>query len=187
MRKVKETISAEDRGVRASFAFSAFWLFLVLVAAAPYASAQDGDTDDPAPPPLRIISKTENAQLNAETNTGRRSELALQLMDLRLKRAEALKNSEEYDAMLIELGSFHGLIDNTLGLLHREQSRSGKALNALKKYEMALRKFPSRLELIRRDLPDRYGYHLIVLLRALRDARSKALEPFFGSTVLPEQ
>ena len=42
-----------------------------------------------------------------------------------------------------------------------------------------------RLELIRRDMPERYEYYVRRLLKTVRDTRAKAVEPFFSSTVLP--
>lgn len=149
--------------------------------------AQETELDDVAPPPLKIVSRAETAQLNAESDVKRRTELALKLMDVRLRKAETLKESETFDTMLVELGVFHGLIENTSRFLHTEHLRRGKAFSYFKKYEMGLRAFTPRLELVRRDLPDRYGYYLKTLLRTVRDARSKALEPFFGDTVLPNQ
>lgn len=160
-------------------------LLLFLAISPRLSAAQDGE-DGPAPPPLKVLSKSETAALNAQADGKRRTELALRLMDARLKNAEALKGSENFDAMFAELGIFHGLMDNTSGFIRLENRQKGKAFTYFKKYEMGLRAFTTRLELIRRDLPDRYGYYLKALLRQLRDARSNAIEPFFGDTVVPQ-
>lgn len=146
--------------------------------------AQSSQTDDLAPPPMRLVSKGERSQLDASIDPKRRVELALMLMAGRMKRAETLKAGEDFENMFLELGGFHGLMDNTLDYLERENRRRGKVLNYFKKYEMGLRGFTPRLELIRRDLPTRYEPYIKTLLRYLRDARSKAIEPFYGDSVV---
>ena len=127
-------------------------------------AAQTPELDDPAPPPMRKISKGERDQLNAQPQTKKRIEVALQLMEGRIKKAEELRTAENFDAMFLELGGFHGLMDNTLDLITRENRRTGKALNYFKKYEFGLRSFTPRLELIRRDLPLRYDPYVLRLL-----------------------
>ena len=143
--------------------------------------------EDPAPPPLRKISQGERTQLDAQSESKRRIEIALQLMASRMKKAEDDKAAENFEAMFLELGGFHGLMDNTLDYLTRENRRTGKAFNYFKKYELGLRTFTPRLELIRRDIPVRYEPYIMRLLRYLRDARTKAIEPFFGDTVVPNK
>ena len=69
--------------------------------------------------------------------------------------------------------------------LTRRNGMRGSFKN-LKRFEMSLRKFVPRLELIRRETPDRYGYHVKQLVRSVRKARTKAIAPLFGDTVLPE-
>lgn len=164
------------------------WLLIFLIVAfLSAASAQSPLTDDPAPPPLPLISKGERSQLDSQPNPKRRLETAFQLMNERIKKAEELKNAENFDAMFAELGGFHGLIDYTLDFITKEHRQRGKALNFFKRFEIGLRGFRPRLELIRRDLPGRYLQYLSRLLKYLREARSKAIEPFFGDTVVPNR
>ena len=157
-------------------------LFCMLVSVTP---AQNDD--EPAPPPLRKISQGERTQLDSQSESKRRIEIALQLMDSRMKKAEDDKAAENFEAMFLELGGFHGLMDNTLDYLTRENRRTGKAFNYFKKYELGLRTFTPRLELVRRDIPVRSEPYIMRLLRYLRDARTKAIEPFFGDTVVPNK
>ena len=187
MRRVNDRASRSFRSVTRGLVDGmpiCLVLFLVFFATSP---AQTPDLDDPAPPPLRKISKGENELLNSQREAKKRIEVALQLMDGRMKKAEELKGGEDFDAMFLELGGFHGLMDNTLDFITRENRRSGKALNYFKKYELGLRTFTPRLELIRRDLPTRYDPYVLRLLRYLRDARTKAIEPFFDDTVIPNK
>ena len=145
------------------------------------------EVEDPAPPPMRKLSPGEKSQLDSRDDSKNRIEIALKLMEGRMKKAEELKAAENFDAMFLELGGFHGLMDITLGFLTRENQRTGKASNSFKKYELGLRTFTPRLELIRRDIPTKYESYIMRLLRYLRDARSKAIEPFFGDSVLPNK
>jgi hypothetical protein len=50
---------------------------------------------------------------------------------------------------------------------------------------MGLRQFRPRLELIRRDIPVKYEAYVRNLIIYLREARAKAVEPFFSDTIVP--
>jgi hypothetical protein len=39
---------------------------------------------------------------------------------------------------------------------------------------------------MRRAMPSRYGFYVQKLIRIVRDARTKAIEPLFDDTVLPQ-
>lgn len=138
------------------------------------------------PPPLKIISKTEQTQLDAETEVKQRTKLSLELMEARLLKAEDFGAKEEYREMFDELGKFHALMDNTIKFLTDSGTNKGKVLNNFKRVEMSLRKYVTRLELIRRSLPIKYEFYVRKLVKYVREARSKAVEPMFGETVLPD-
>lgn len=149
--------------------------------------AQEPAADDIAPPPLKFLSKEEKSQLEALPDVKKRTKLALELMGIRLKRAEEMHSKQEFEPMFLELGRFHALIDNTLDFLNRNNNDSGKVLNNYKRLEIGLRTFTPRLELIRRDLPLRFEFYVRNLTRYLRDARSKAVESLFSDTVVPNK
>jgi len=144
--------------------------------------AQD---DFEAPPPLKILTKNEKSRLEVENRVKQRTQLALELMEARLLKAESLSLKEEYPAMFDELGGFHALMDNTLDYLHNSDTDSGKVLNNFKRVEMTLRKYLFRLELIRRELPMKYESYVRKLTLYVRDARARAVEPLFADTVVP--
>lgn len=141
--------------------------------------------DDVAPPPLKFVAKDELARLEAITDVKKRTQTALELMSFRLKQAETLMTQEQLDQMYKELGGFHGLMDNTLAFLDKSDRDSGKVLNNYKRFEIGLRQFRPRLELIRRDIPIRYEPYVRNLILYLRDTRTKAVEPFFSDSVVP--
>ena len=171
--------------------FLAFFAFTICLAAVVTAQppAQDDDVEfdpDAAPPPVRTMNHTERTQLDGQQGLKERTKLALALMSTRLSRAEELNAKSEFSAMYNELGGFHALMDDTLEFLETAP-RKEKTLDNLKRFEMTLRGFAPRLALIRREAPQEYDHYVRVLLRYLRDARSKAIEPLFGNSVVPNR
>jgi hypothetical protein len=160
---------------------------LVLLIAPTYAFGQGVIEDNLAPPPLKILSADEKSKLGAEGEVKRRTKLALELMDARLKKAEALHTSQSYDEMFTELGAFHGLMDNMLDFLNKSDKDSSKVLYNFKRLEIGLRGFTPRLEMIHHDIPIRYEQYVRSLIKNVRTARARAIEPLFDDTVLPEK
>lgn len=148
------------------------------------AFAQD-EPKDAEPPPLKMISKEEKKALEGETEIKNRTNLALMLMEGRLKKAEDLNSKGAYEEMFGELGGFHALIDYTLNFLNRNDNGSKAIINNFKKLELSLRAYISRLEIIRRELPTKYEFYVRGLVKTVRDARTKAVEPLFSDTVVP--
>lgn len=165
------------------FPFSVLFIIFVF---SQISFAQQDEPQEIAPPPLKIITKEEKSQLDAETDVKRRTKLSLELMEARLLKAETFGKQEEYREMFNELGSFHALMDNTVNFLGNSDTNKGKVLNNFKRVELSLRKYITRLELVRRDLPIKYEFYVRKLVRFVREARTKAVEPLFGDTVLPD-
>ena len=143
------------------------------------------DAIDLAPPPLKILQKADQEQLDREKDIGDRTKLALKLMDGRLASAENQNSIQNFDGMFRELGHFHAIMDNGLEYLNRNNTGKGKVLDNFKRLEIGLRKFIPRLETIRRELPLKYEDYVRKLMIRIRDARAKATEPLFGETVVP--
>ena len=151
------------------------------------AIGQDVIEDDIAPPPLKILSPQEKSKLSAETDVRRRTKLALEFMDARLKRAETHDADQNYDEMFVELGGFHGLMENMLEFLNKSDRDSDRVLDNFKRFEIGLRGFTVRLEMIRHEIPLRYDHYVRNLVRNLRAARARAIEPLFDDTVVPQK
>ncbi|REJ78267.1 MAG: hypothetical protein DWQ47_02045 [Acidobacteria bacterium] len=137
------------------------------------------------PPPLNLLSKQEKTELESERKMKNRTKLALQFMDDRLKLSEKATETDDFPEALAQLGRFQALIRNTAGYLKGNEGNKGSFKN-FKRFEMTLREFIPRLELIRRELPYEYGYHVRELMKFVSDTRMNALEPFFDDTVIPE-
>ena len=158
-------------------------LFLAtLLMSSDFASAQE--TADDFPPPIKTFPRAERARLDAGTDPGQRVEVALTLLEGYLKKAESLARDENFRASFPELGSFHGVMEHTVTALRRDSRGTNKDFVSFKKLEMALRAFSPRIELIRRDAPAIYRGYLGQLLKDLRDARSRIIEPFYGNDVV---
>lgn len=147
----------------------------------------ESDYSDAAPPPVRAMSKEERSQLTAETGVKDRTKLALELMNARLTRAEQLNEKGDFSLMYNELGGFQALMDDTLDFLYANSKSRDSVLNNFKRFEMGLRTFGPRIGVIRREIPLEYDPYLKSLVRHLRDARSKAVEPLFADTVVPNR
>jgi hypothetical protein len=181
-------IGSKRFSVRSNNSYFLLFTFAFLLSFSPSVNAQDENENIPenlAPPALKIISKEEKSALAGVNDIKDRTKLALDLMEARLKKAEALNSEESFADLLTELGSFQALMDDTLRFLNRNADGRGKVMSTYKRFEMSLRAFMPRLELIRREVPDNYEYHVRKLLRNVRDTRAKAVEPFFSSTVVP--
>ncbi len=198
MREVSEGKCKKVKGKNVSFLklaksfsnrkyFSVYFClftFLILFLPSLTIAQEQFDTDD-APPPLKIISKQEKSLLDVETNVSDRTKLSLVLMENRLKKAEDFYTRESYVEMSDELGGFSALMDNTLNFLKKNDNGGGKILNNFKRLEINLRRFAPRLELIRRELPMRFESYVRNLIKSVRQARAKAVEPLFDDSVVP--
>ena len=142
--------------------------------------AQDEIPPDAAPPPLKQLTKSEKEQLAGETEVKGRTRMSLMLMDARVAIAEKYVPQERFEMVFRELGGFHALVDDALQFLAASESDKKKVLDNFKRFEMGLRTFTHRLELIRREMPPQREYYIRMLLREMREARAKAVEPLFG-------
>lgn len=145
----------------------------------------DKPPEDLVPPPLNVVTDDLLEQLDKQTKMKKRAKLSLKLMDSRLTKSEDLLDQNNYQESLTELGIFQGLLIDSLKYLKLNKDSKG-VLKHYKKLEMNLRDFLPRLELLRRNLPYKYGYHVKHLIFYVRDARTRALKPLFDDTVLPE-
>lgn len=174
-----------DGALRSSVTAVLFAGLLVLCLNAPSSAQTDGGTDD-FPPPLKTISKSEKKALESESDPKKRTMLSIELIEARLKKAETSSAQSAYRQMFFELGVLQGLIENSLAFLYQANRGTDKDFDNFKKFEMALRTFTPRVEILRRESPERYDRYLQSVLKQIRDARSKAVEPLFGDRVVPQ-
>jgi hypothetical protein len=181
-QKVRRSLNdpAGMRSFRLAFLIVAFLVFqFSLFAQDP--TEQDRIPADAAPPPIKQMSKDERAQLSAAKDVKMRTKLTLELMEARMKAAEQYLPQEQLEMVFRELGGFHALIIDALAYLANSDSNKKRQLDNFKRFEIGLRAFTHRIELIRREMPSQREYYVRLLLREIRDARAKAVEPLFGN------
>jgi len=153
---------------------------LLAFSIAGYAQGSDPETDDVAPP-MRIASKEERDRLASAADAKARTRIVIELMDARIKLAEDAIATSDPNAVHRELGGFHFLLEDGLQYLIRRDVGNGASGNNFKRYELALRAFAPRIELIRREMPLGYETYVLSVLKRLREARTRAVEPLFAN------
>jgi hypothetical protein len=148
--------------------------------------AQDKTAQLPAPPPLRVISKQERAQLDETRDDKARIRRTLELTSVRLQHAQELTAQQKYDSALSELGGYLALIDDALDFVGRMNTDSKKARDLYKHVELALRADAPRLTVIRRETPLEYAVRVKEVEERAREGRTEALNAFYGQTVVRE-
>lgn len=181
MRSENGELRIVNRALR--FIYSSALLSFCILHSAFCISAQD-DPPDTAPPPLKIVSKDERQKLDAEDDIKDRTNLALRMMDARLDSAEMHCANKNFDTMFRELGFFHALVDDSVTFLEKHDKSSKKVLDTFKKLEIGLRGFIPRLETVRRELPLRYEDYVLHLMKFVREARARAIDPMFSDSVV---
>lgn len=104
------------------------------------------------------------------------------MMNTRLAAAESAIASGDEMRMFFELGAFQGLIEDTLRTLleYDGVKRTSSQISNLKRFEVTVRGFPPRIEMIRRKTYDfEFDAYISDLQVQIRDARSRALDPMF--------
>jgi hypothetical protein len=188
-RQVQFQRSDGDRKGLRAFSRGCFYLaesVVLCFALFATASAQPPERIDTAPPPLKVVPKPERESLDKVKKPSDRTKLALGLMDARLGKAETANTGDDLSLLFTELGIFHALMDDTLLFLDSVHRSTGKSLDNFKRFEIGLRRFTPRLEMLRREMPLTHEYYVRSLLRQLRDARTKATEPLFGDSVIKD-
>jgi len=166
-----------------SLQFAALSILMIVACAAGYAQPPEEleIPPDAAPPPLKLLSKLEREQLQKVTKVQDRVKLALEMMDTRVTIAEKYIPQEQFEMVFRELGGFHALLDDTLNFLQSSDTNQKRVVDNFKRFEIGLRRISPRLELIRREMSPQREYYLRMLLREVREARAKAVEPLFGN------
>jgi hypothetical protein len=167
-----------------------FALVLSLLCASNLVSGQENpstEDEELIPPPIVILSDAEKTKLSAENDLKRRVLLCLSLADSRLQRAEQLTVADNFQDALSELGGYQAVIENGLSFLRRNNDGNNRAMDNFRRLEIALRSHTPRIEAMRRVTPFQFAAHLKTILDYARDARSRALDSFFGNTVIEEE
>jgi hypothetical protein len=140
----------------------------------------------PAPPPMRCVSAAERSELNAARDPKSRIRTTIDLASIRLTRSEEFTSQKNFDLASEELGGYLGLIDNVRVFVGGMNRDKGSTRDLYRHLEIALRAHIPRLAVMRRSTPAGYAGNLKDAEEYLRDARSEALDSFYGQSVLRE-
>jgi hypothetical protein len=150
-------------------------------------AAQPSPTPLTAPPPIRIITKEERAQIDQAGDSKQRLRLTIQIAGARLTRAEQHTAQGNYDEASAEVGSYHALIEDALEFLNTMKRDSNKTRDLYKRLELALRADGPRLTTMRRTTPLEYAVWIKKVEEFARASRTEALNSFYGHTVVRER
>ena len=139
-----------------------------------------------APPPLKIISREDRAQIDEAKDPKARIRKTIELADNRLANAEARTAQHEYESAAGELGKYTALIEDALNFLSPMSRDRTKTRDLYKRLELALRAQGPRLTAIRRITPLEYAVWIKELEDFARQGRTEALNSFYGHTVVRE-
>jgi len=99
-----------------------------------------------------------------------------------------LAGEDKFAASTAEIGIYEAVVEDTVRTLHA--SNPGRANNKLrdifKRVEITLRSHVTRLESIRRVLPERHAVYLKDAIDFVRDRRDQALGAFYSDSVIRE-
>ncbi len=149
-----------------------------------HAFGQDDPPKDVSPAPVKTLHESEEKALKNETGIKSRTDLSVKLMEARLANAQEFIKKPSFQQALNELGSYQTLLEDALNFLKKNDSENGKVQNNFKKLEIILRKHTTQLELVRREMPYKFAWHVGKLMKAVRDARSEAIEPLYSDTIV---
>lgn len=155
------------------------------------AQAQDGATPpqrEDGPPPLRYLPPDVRQRLDGTKDAKARARLSMEIAEERLNLAAQLADQDKFAASTAEIGIYEAVVEDTVRTLHA--SNPGRANNKLrdifKRVEITLRSHVTRLESIRRVLPERHAVYLKDAIDFVRDRRDQALGAFYSDSVLRE-
>jgi hypothetical protein len=152
----------------------------------PAARGQELMTDVTAPPPMRFVSREEQAQLSATPDPKERTRLSLELAEGYLHRAENSTFTRSYDPASASLGRYQAIVEESVRYLAELKTDSKKMRDIVKRLEITLRTHITRIETIRRDTPFEHSVNIRNILESVRNARTQALEIFYSDTVVRE-
>ena len=161
-------------------------VLVVLLVGASNAAAQTLVTSPFAPPPLKFISSEERSQISREGDAKKRLRLSVELADARLRRAEELTAAQRYEAATDQLSSYQTILEEAFVFMRARTKIDNKTRDLYKYLELNMRAHAPRLEAVRRTTPAEYAVYVRSVFEFTREARTTALNSFYGDTVLKD-
>src|SRR2546421_496306 len=140
----------------------------------------------PAPPPMRLISRSERSQLDGARDGKARLHATIVLAEDHLMHAENFTEQKKFDEASAEVGSYLGLIGDLRGYIATLNRDKNSTRDLCRHFEQAVRPHIPRLAVMRRDTPVSYSVYIKDAEEFIKDTRSEALDSFYGHSVLRE-
>lgn len=186
-RSAEQRATARTTGERASATLILIFTLLACAGAQAQEGAAKPQRED-GPPPLRYLPPDVRQRLDDAKDAKARARLSMEIAEERLQRAAQLADEDKFAASTAEIGIYEAVVEDTVRTLH--SSNKGRANNKLrdifKRVEITLRSHVTRLESIRRTLPERHAVYLKDAIDFVRDRRDQALSAFYSDSVLRE-
>jgi hypothetical protein len=186
-RSAEQRATARTTVGRASATLVLIFTFLACAQAQEGAAPQQPQRED-GPPPLRYVPPDVRQRLDGAKDAKARARLSMEIAEERLLRAAQLAGEDKFAASTAEIGIYEAVVEETVRTLHA--SNPGRANNKLrdifKRVEITLRSHVTRLESIRRVLPERHAVYLKDAIDFVRDRRDQALGAFYSDSVIRE-
>lgn len=187
--------SAEQNSSARTFERRASLTLVLVFTMLAAAQAQDGAQQpkpqgEAGPPPLRYIPTDVRLRLDGAKDAKARARLSMEIAEERLARAAQLAGEDRFEASTAEIGVYEAVVEDTVRTLHTSSGGGGKVNNKyrdiFKRVEISLRSHITRLETIRRSLPERHAVYLKDAIDFVRDRRDHALSAFYSDAVIRE-
>ena len=140
----------------------------------------------PAPPPMKFVSREERSRLNEARDSKSRISITLELAADHLTKAEEFTSQKKFDQSCEELGRYLGLLTDARTFLATMNPSKNSTRDLYRHFDIALRRLPPRLAVMRRSTPADYAGNLKAAEEYTRETRSEVLDKFYGHTVLRE-
>jgi hypothetical protein len=137
-----------------------------------------------APPPLKIITRRERAQLEESKDAKARVRTTIELAEAHLANAENQTSQREFDAAAAEAGMYWALVEDCFIFLKTIGRDNNARRDLYKRLELSLRAQGPRLTTMRRETPSEYAVWIKEIENFARQGRTEALNSFYGNTVI---
>src|SRR5947207_10296985 len=141
----------------------------------------------PAPPPMMLVTRSDRSELQSANDPKARLRATFTLADVHLKLAETATDQKKFEEASSELGRYLGLIDDLRAFIATLSRDKASTRDLYKHFEISVRPHIPRIAVMRRSTPVEYAINLKAAEEYIKDARSEALDSFYGQTVLRER
>jgi hypothetical protein len=179
-------LSTHTLALAALFAFACGTALAQEPAAAPDAASQPQQQRDEGPPPMRYMPEDVRQRVNAERDLRDRAKLGMLIAEERLARASQFADADRFEDATAEIGVYEAVVEDTVHFLQTSGKVNNKLRDVFKRVEITLRSHVTRLESIRRGLPERHAVYVKDAIEFVRDHRDLALGAFYDDTVIRE-